>query len=206
MLETLQHIISELHKKICHSWPTISQCSDTMLQTRMGMYPDKSGLKHIVLLPPVRECYSTTTIRNRSSFPLVYTMQGTFVGAMYTGECKHCSRKYHLSYYQETSDGSQTKRLMIQTRAKYFQITSQTVFGIALLNDITNNVSISAILFESGAAVYNENFQKIDGERLAELNNWYFRIVTKSTHGNLQKNVLKMHIRVHSSRFLQEQR
>ena len=49
MLETLQRIISELHKGICHSWPTISQCMlrhHAMLQTRMGMYPDKSGLKH----------------------------------------------------------------------------------------------------------------------------------------------------------------
>lgn len=164
----------ELHKGICHSWPTISQCSDTMLQTRMGMYPDKSGLKHVVLLAPVRECCSaTTTIRNRPSFPLVYTMQGTFVGAMYTAECKHCSRKYHLSYYQETSDGSQTKQVFYDPDgAKYFQITSQTVFEIALLNDITNNVSISATSFESRAAVYNENFQKIDGERLAELNNF----------------------------------
>ena len=53
--------------------------------------------------------------------------------------------------------------------AKYFQITSQTVFEVALLSDITNNISISAVSFESRAAVYNENFQKVDKERLCKL-------------------------------------
>ena len=52
--------------------------------------------------------------------------------------------------------------------AKDFQITSQTVFEVALL-DITNNISVSATSFESRATVYNENFQKIDQERLTHL-------------------------------------
>lgn len=52
--------------------------------------------------------------------------------------------------------------------AKHFQITSQTVFEVALL-DITNNISVSATSFESRATVYNENFQKIDQERLTHL-------------------------------------
>ena len=152
-----------------------------MLQAKMGMYPDKTGLKHLILLLPVKECCdSPTTIRNRSCFPLVYTMQGTLVAAMYTAECKHCSRKYHLrkyhlSYYQEASDDLQSKQIFYDPEGvKFFQITSHTVFEVALLDDITDNISVSATLFESRAIVYNENFQKI-GEACSLSRVWSFR-------------------------------
>ena len=113
--------LREVHKSICQSWPAFSHCNDTTLQAKMGMYPDKTGLKHLVLLPPVKECCdSPTTIRNRPSFPLVYTMQGTLVAAMYTAECKHCSRKYHLSYYQEASDDSQSKQCFMTQKERNF--------------------------------------------------------------------------------------
>ena len=46
--------------------------------------------------------------------------------------------------------------------------TSQTIFEIALLEDITN-ISISAATFEYRAQVYNENFCKIDQDRLQQL-------------------------------------
>ena len=95
-----------------------------------------------------------------------------FVAAMYTAEiqCRHCSRKYHLSYYQEASDDSQSKQVFYDPEgAKHFQITSQTLFEVALLDDITNNISVSGTSFESRTTVHNENFQKIDQERLAHL-------------------------------------
>ena len=175
--------LREVHKSICQSWPAFSQCSDTMLQAKMGMYPDKNGLKHLILLPPVKECCdSPTSIRNRPSFPLVYTMQGTLVAAMYSAECRHCSRKYHLSYYQEASDDLQSKQIFYDPEeVKFFQITSQTVFEVALLDDITNNISVSATSFESRATVYNENFQKIDQERLTHLAE-FGRSVTDKEH------------------------
>ena len=152
-------------------WPDFHEYSDEMLQSRMGSYPDKSGLKHILLLPSVKECcFKPVIIRNRPSFPLVYTMQGTFVAAMYSAECKHCTRKFHISYYHEEREYSQKAQYYYDPEdAKYFQVTSQTVFEIALLNDITNNISISAASFESRAKVYNENFQQVDQERLCKL-------------------------------------
>ena len=124
--------LREVHKSICQSWPAFSQCSDTMLQAKMGMYPDK---KHLILLPPVKEyCDSPTSIRNCPYFPLVYTMQGTLVAAIYSAECKHCSRKNNLSYYQEASDDLQSKQIFYDPEGvKFFQITSQTVFEVALL-------------------------------------------------------------------------
>ena len=98
-IRTIQHTpthFREFYRSLCQSWPVISQCSEAVLH-RLGAYPDKSGLKHLVLLPAVQECCSTTTvIRNRPSFPLVYTTQGTFVAAMYIAECKRCSKKISL--------------------------------------------------------------------------------------------------------------
>ena len=38
---------------------------------------------------------------------------------------------------------------------KYFHISSQTVFSIDLLEDVTNNISISATTFQSRAEIYN---------------------------------------------------
>ena len=34
------------------------------------------------------------------------------------------------------------------------------LFEVALLDDITNDISVSATLFKSRATVYNENFRK----------------------------------------------
>ena len=105
-------------------------------------------------------------MRNRPSFPLVYTTQGTFVAALFNGEChKGCSKKFHYSYYQQ---GDVTKYYIPQGE-KYFQYSSQTVFETALLEDVTNNISISATSFESRAEVYNENFCDLDIAQLKHL-------------------------------------
>ena len=105
-------------------------------------------------------------MRNRPSFPLVYTTRGTFIGALFNGECrKGCSKKFHYSFYQQ---GDAT-RYYIPNGEKYFQYSGQTVFEIALLEDMTNNISISATSFESRAEVYNENFRHSDVARLKHL-------------------------------------
>ena len=103
---------------------------------------------------------------NRPSFLLVYTTQGTFVAALFNGECcKGCSKKFHYSFYQQ----GDTIRYYIPDGEKYFQYNWQTVFEIALLEDMTNNISISATSFESRAEVYNENFCDSDVARLKHL-------------------------------------
>ncbi len=51
----------------------------------------------------------------------------------------------------------------------YFQTTSQTVFERLFLEEIQNNLSLSAVSFESRAEVYNETFSTIDKEKLDKL-------------------------------------
>lgn len=59
----------------------------------------------------------------RPSIPLMYTTHGTFVAALFSGECrKGCSEKFHYSYYQQ---GDVTYYFIPQGE-KYFQLSSQT--------------------------------------------------------------------------------
>ena len=51
--------------------------------------------------------------------------------------------------------------------SKYFQYCSQNC--VWLLEDVMNNVSISATYFESRAKVYNENFHDLDVARLKHM-------------------------------------
>ena len=117
-------------------------------------------------------------MRNRPSFPLVYTTRGTFVGALFNGECRRgYSKKFHYSFYQQ----GDTVRYYIPDGEKYFQYSWQTVFEIALLEDMTNNISISATSFESRAEVYNENFRDSDVARLKHLRE-FGRTTSDSDH------------------------
>ena len=81
------------------------------------------------------------------------------------GNVAKAAPKFHYSYYQQ---GDVTKYYIPQGE-KYFQYSSQTVFETALLEDVTNNISISATSFESRAEVYNENFRDLDIARLKHL-------------------------------------
>ena len=126
-------------------------------------YSDKSSLKHIIILPREQSCCGKPLlIRNRPSFPLVYTCNGTLVAAAFTGECHmSCSKKFSYSFFQEDD-----KIYYYSPDDIFFQLSSQTIFEVKFLKDVTNNVSISATSFQSRAEVYNENFREIDGERL----------------------------------------
>ena len=127
---------------------------------QLGSYSNTSTLKQLILVPSVKECCGAATIvHNRPPFPLVYTTKGTFVAATFSAECRHCSKKYHLSYYEDMSQEGKHRFYYSFKDATYFQVTSQTIFEIALLEDITN-VSISAATFEYRAQVYNENFSR----------------------------------------------
>ena len=59
-----------------------------------------------------------------------------------------------------------TKVLLLSQRCS---LLSRTIFEIALLEDVNNNISISAASFESRAQVYNENFHKVNQDILLEL-------------------------------------
>ena len=131
-------------------------------------------------MPPILECCGhPVTVRNRPSFPLVYTTRGTFVGAAFSAECRSpsCGRRYFPSHYEVPQIGiADCDELQYQqffydpeSNGPYFQTTSQTVFEISLLRDITSNITISGTSFESRAVVYNENFRHVDIKRLDHL-------------------------------------
>jgi hypothetical protein len=164
---------------ISEKYPGTLEHSDEEVKAFLSNYPEKIALKHIVLIPPVKECCGMPIIiRSRPSFPIVYTMQGTFIAAVFNGECrKGCSKKFHYSFYHQ----GDTTHYYIPQSEKYFQSTSQTVFEVALLDDLTNNISISATSFESRAEVYNENFRDSDSSRLKHLRD-YGRSISDVDH------------------------
>ena len=125
---------------------------------QLGSYSDTSALKQMILIPSIKMCCGAATlICNRPSFPLVYT-RGTSVAAAFIAECRHCTKKYHLSYFEQEIRDNKGRFYYSLEGATYFQVTSQTIFEVAVMEDITNNISTSAASFQSRAKVYNENF------------------------------------------------
>ena len=164
---------------LSQSFPGTLRHSDEVFESILSTYPERTALKHIVLVPPIKDCCGEPIIiRSRPSFPLVYTSQGTYVAAVFHGECrKGCSTKFHYSYYKR----GDTIHYHIPQGEKYFQLSSQTIFEIALLDDFTHNISISGASFESRAEVYNENFRDSDYSRLKHLSD-YGRSMSDAEH------------------------
>ena len=156
-----KHLVNSLSKE----YDGFFQYSENLVQDLTCTYSDKTGLKRFILLPPVKQCCGEDLfIRNRPSFPIVYTMSGTYIGALFTGECrKGCHMKYSHSYYH--CDG-RMHFYDSKCSSVFFHITTQTVFSKKLLDDFTNNISVSAASFQSRAEVYNENFRECDSKRL----------------------------------------
>ena len=94
--------------------------------------------------------------RNRPSYPIVFTTQGTLVAALFSGTCATCHTIYHHSFV-ETKTGQHTFYAVhdLSADSSYFQVTSRTVFEVALLNQLTVQLMFSACTFESQAEVYN---------------------------------------------------
>ena len=138
------------------------------LYSRLFKKSGKSALKPIVLLPTKTHCYGKNIkMDNRPSFPLVYTMQGTYVGALFHGQCETCKVKYFPNY-KITSSDCRIYNDVPDVNA-YFQVSSRTVVETQLLKDITSNVWVCGATFQSRAKVYNLNFKEKDSLRLSEL-------------------------------------
>ena len=104
--------IGDCSKRVVHFNPTPACCKDT-IKMLMASFPDsmssiqddfikilhnfhdKIPIKPIILLPPVQKCCDEPLmIRNRPSFPIVYTRNGTSIAALFSGECKKgCGKK-----------------------------------------------------------------------------------------------------------------
>lgn len=164
---------------LCSKYNGIFHSSESAIKDSLLSYVSKTALKSIILLPPVKVCcVELIIIRNRPSYPLVYTTDGTYVAALFNGECrKACGKKFSHSYYQIHG----RKYYFNPSNSDYFHISNQTVFATSLIADITNNISISASSFQSRAEVYNENFRQSDHKRLKMLTD-FGRSISDSEH------------------------
>ena len=139
------------------------------LNSRLFKHSGRSAFKPVILLPAKTHCCGKNIkMDNRPSFPLVYTMQGTYVGALFHGQCDKCKVKYFPNY-KITNEGCKIFEDDNPARNRYFQVTSKTVFETQLLQDISSNIWVSGATFQSRAKVYNLNFKTKDSERLSGL-------------------------------------
>ena len=156
-----------VYEIIRDQYPSMLDISDEKVMHQLGSYSDTSALKHLILIPPIKTCCGVATlIRNRPSFPLVYTTRGTFVASAFIAECRHCTKKYHLSYCEEEVQGNKGRFYYSLEGATYFQVTSQTIFAGGHHQQHLDKCS------ESRAKVYNENFRKVDQDRLRQLSSF----------------------------------
>ena len=110
-------------------------------------WSEKDAFKPIVLLPSKLTCCGCSiTIRNRLSFPIVYTSHGTNVAASFNGNCKTCKKVYYYSYFEdcggpdssESNKDSKDQRRVYYDYApdlKYFQVSNKTIFETHLVKD-----------------------------------------------------------------------
>ena len=156
-----------VHKLLEERYPHILQNIDSNCLFKNN---EKTPFKPIIFLPYQTSCCDKAIkIHPRCSYPIVYTLAGTLVGALYHGECYTCSTRYYPNY-RTIEDG---KRYYIDPNINdFFQVTSSTVFEKRLLEEIANNIWISGTSLESRAKVNNCTFGAVDEERLASLKNF----------------------------------
>lgn len=125
-----------------------------------------SPLKPIILVPPVLQCCELRlAIRNRPSFPLVFTKAGTYIAASYHGQCQKCGTSYYPSFY-----GNGEEQILYNfEQLKSLQISAQTAFAIDYLDNVTNQLSICSSTFESIAELYTISNMDMDNDRLSNL-------------------------------------
>ena len=113
------------------------------LNSRLFKNSDRSAFKPVILLPARTQCCGKNIkMDNRPSFPLVHTMQGTYVGALFHGQCEKCKVKYFPSY-DITNEGCKIFEDVNHAGNTYFQVSSKTVFETQLLQDISSNIWVS---------------------------------------------------------------
>ena len=163
------------HEILLCDYPAVLEQTDFSDFEVLYQHPQKDAFKPLVLMPAgVSSCCGMPTlVRNRPSYPIVYTTRGTYIAACFHAECRSpvCKKKYYINHY-EIPNGEETQQYFYDPNHDdhpYFQVSSQTIFEKKLLEDITNNITISGASFESRAEVYNENFAATDLKRLTHL-------------------------------------
>lgn len=108
--------LTNYYASVCHT-------TELFYQPLLSNPDISSPLKPIILTPPIFECCGThLSLRNRPSFPLVYTLSGTYVAAAYHGQCHLCGTTYHNSYYEKKDDNNITKQLLFVMLLAIFKL------------------------------------------------------------------------------------
>ena len=111
------------------------------------------SLKPTVLLPPIHDCCSSPLkVDPCPSCSLIYTTNGTSVGAVFHGKCRKCDQSYYYSYWEMCGEGA-TQRYYydpISNPQEYFQYSTSSLFEV-------NNIVFSAVTYQSRAEVYYSN-------------------------------------------------
>lgn len=126
----------------------------------------KTAFKPIILVPSKTKCCGGRNIKmdSRPSFPIVYTMTGTYVGALFHGECVSCKVRYFPNY-KIINGEHRIYDNPLESHNEYFQVTCKSVFDKQLLKDMSSNIWVTGATFQSRAKVYNLNFREKDKER-----------------------------------------
>lgn len=108
-------------------YPALLKYNNTLVTEPLFAHPQRDAFKPLVLIPPVESCCGLpVVVRNRPSFPLVYTTQGTLVAACFSSQCRSetCGRKYYLSHYESHTDGHRNQFYYPPTNdeQQYFQV------------------------------------------------------------------------------------
>ena len=85
-----------LSRFLAKNYPFLVSKEFNVSQLNVG---GKTANKAVILLPPVLTCCGKRIkMDGRPSFPCVYTMNGTYVGAQFHGQCCNCKSIFYPSY------------------------------------------------------------------------------------------------------------
>ena len=111
-------------------YPALLEYNNTFVTEALFQQPQKDAFKPIVLIPPIETCCGlSVVVRNRPSFPLVYTTQGTLIAACFHLQCRSekCGKKYYLSHYERHIEGHKQQYYYQSTNVNqhYFQVKNK---------------------------------------------------------------------------------
>ena len=110
----------------------------------------------------------------------MFTTHGTLVAAAYSAECSECKAIIHHSSWS-LNGVERSEYFFDPSLSPYIMTTTQTVFEVKLLEQVTHQIVHAGVTFESQALVYNSSFGSDDERRLASFKSAFSRMKNKSS-------------------------
>ena len=139
------------------------KCMETVIS-----HTSNNALKPIILAPPVEKCGGSRLrmeMDSRPCFPLVYTLKGTYIAALFHGVCRICKMRFYYGY-REMKEMKSFECIIVHMILK--NIFSFPVVLCMKNSSVTHNVVFSACTFKSRADTYRANDKIIDQRRLIQ--------------------------------------